>query len=131
MNFASYLFSAVTFPILEEYVPNIHIRVDLVGENLRKNISGDLDPTAPKRPAFATGQIQISVPPLLRQFVVAVKPVDELLEPGGETMVKVKVMDQQKKPASSVEVALLVVDESVLAIRWENCNLVAQVLLTT
>jgi hypothetical protein len=49
---------------LEEYVPNIHIRVDLVGEAPRLNIKKEEDLEAPKRPAFASGQIQIVIPPV-------------------------------------------------------------------
>jgi hypothetical protein len=45
-----------------------------------------------------------------------VKPFDSLLEPGGETSVKVKVYDSNNTPVPGAEVALIVVDESVLAL---------------
>jgi hypothetical protein len=48
---------------------------------------------------------------------LVVKPVDKFLEPGGETTVKIRVKDWNNKSIANAEVALLVVDESVLAVR--------------
>lgn len=39
-----------------------------------------------------------------------------MIEPGGETSVKVKVYDSNNAPIAGAEVALIVVDESVLAL---------------
>ncbi len=44
------------------------------------------------------------------------KPAEEKIEPGGETMVSVIAKDAQGRPINKGEIALLVVDESVLAL---------------
>lgn len=49
------------------------------------------DPKAPKVPAFATGSIDLRVPPQKYQLRVKVLPEEDVLEPGGETTVTVKV----------------------------------------
>lgn len=46
-----------------------------------------------------------------------VGPEEEVIEPGGETIVHIQVNDFTKKPLQNAEVVLLVVDESVLALR--------------
>jgi hypothetical protein len=56
--------AVVSIPIMAEYVPNIFIRVDVVGSDLRLNTKGVKDEKAPKRPAYATGQITLKVPPV-------------------------------------------------------------------
>jgi alpha-2-macroglobulin len=103
-------------PIKEEYLPNIHVQVDLVGASSRPDNEGKPDPKLPKRPAFASGTINLSIPPATRKLTVAATPRDKELEPGGETTVDVELRDAAGKPAQNAEVALVVVDESVLAL---------------
>jgi len=103
-------------PIKEEYLPNIHVQVDLVGASSRPDDEGKPDPKLPKRPAFASGTINLSIPPMTRKLTVAATPRDKELEPGGETTVDVELLDAAGKPAQNAEVALVVVDESVLAL---------------
>ncbi|MBO0857103.1 MAG: Ig-like domain-containing protein [Chloracidobacterium sp.] len=103
-------------PIKEEYLPNIHVQVDLVGASSRTDDEGKPDPNLQKRPAFASGTINLSIPPETRKLTVAVTPRDKELEPGGETMVDVELRDSAGKPAQNAEVALVVADESVLAL---------------
>src|SRR5688572_31268637 len=45
------------------------------------------------RSAFASGQLNLSVPPLARRLQVTATPRDKALEPGGETSVSVEVKD--------------------------------------
>src|SRR5262249_447703 len=73
-------------------------------------------PKLPKRPAFASGTINLSIPPATRKLTIAATPRDKELEPGGETTVDVELRDASGKPARNAEVALVVVDESVLAL---------------
>lgn len=61
--------AVVSIPILAEYVPNIFIRVDVVGSDLRLNTKSQRDEKAPKRPAYATGQITLKVPPVISYFL--------------------------------------------------------------
>ncbi|HEY8459215.1 MAG TPA: hypothetical protein VIM99_02485, partial [Blastocatellia bacterium] len=103
-------------PIKEEYLPNIHLQVDLVGASSRPDGEGKPDPNLPKRPAFASGTINLSIPPATRKLTVAATPRDKALEPGGETTVDVELRDAAGKPAQNAEVALVVVDEAVLAL---------------
>jgi alpha-2-macroglobulin len=103
-------------PIKEEYLPNIHVQVDLVGASSRPDDEGKPDPKLPKRPAFASGTINLPIPPATRKLTVAATPRDKELEPGGETTVDVELRDAAGIPAQNAEVALVVVDESVLAL---------------
>ncbi len=108
-------------PLEEKYLPNIHAQVDLVGASERNpevSSSADSDvriPTA-KRPAFAAGNINLAISTESRELTVSAEPEDKTLVPGGETKVKVEVKDYLGKPVSNSEVAVVVVDESVLAL---------------
>ncbi|HMB29084.1 MAG TPA: alpha-2-macroglobulin family protein, partial [Blastocatellia bacterium] len=113
MNSASH---TLKIPIKEEYLPNIHVQVDLVGASSRPDDEGKPDPKLPKRPAFASGTINLPIPPATRKLTVAATPRDKEIEPGGETTVDVELRDAAGKPAQNAEVALVVVDESVLAL---------------
>lgn len=89
------------------------------------------DPLAPRRPAMARGFCELIVDLDSRKLDLQVLPEDDKLEPvsteyinvitqGGETVVEVRVSDFMKKNAikeGEAEVALVVVDESVLALR--------------
>ncbi|MDT5158258.1 MAG: alpha-2-macroglobulin [Acidobacteriota bacterium] len=103
-------------PIEDAFTPNIHVQVDLVGASARTNDKGETDEKLPKRPAFASGEINLSVPPLARRLQVTATPRDKALEPGGETTVGVEVKDAAGRPVEGSELAVVVVDESVLAL---------------
>jgi uncharacterized protein YfaS (alpha-2-macroglobulin family) len=103
-------------PITEEHLPNIHLQVDLVGASSRTDEAGKPDAKLGKRPAFASGSLNLSVPPKSRKLIVAATPRDHVLEPGSETTVDVEVRDAAGRPAQNGEIALVVVDESVLAL---------------
>ncbi len=113
MNSASH---TLKIPIKEEFLPNLHVQVDLVGSSPRTDDEGKPDPKLPKRPAFASGTINLSIPATTRKLMVATTPRDKELEPGGETTVDVELRDAAGQPVLSAEVALVVVDESVLAL---------------
>ncbi len=103
-------------PISEEYLPNIHVQVDLAGASARTDSEGKPDAKLPKRPAFASGTINLSIPATKRKLMVATMPRDKELEPGSETTVDVELRDAAGKTVPGGEVALVVVDESVLAL---------------
>src|SRR4029078_7044013 len=65
---------------------------------------------------FASGEINLSIPPLSRKLNVSVTPRDKTLEPAARTTVDVEVKDASGKAIASSEVAVVVVDESVLAL---------------
>ena len=103
-------------PVEEAYTPNVFVQVDLVGAAARADDKGEADEKLPKRPAFATGSLSLSVPPLARKLLVTATPRDKALEPGAETTVAVEVKDAAGRPVEGGELAVVVVDESVLAL---------------
>lgn len=101
-------------PIEQGWAPNVHVRVDLLGEIAR-------DPEekiakSPKKPAFASGTLKLSIPPFDRRLAITATPRDKSLEPGGETSVGIEVKDVSGAPVAGGEVAVVVVDEAVLAL---------------
>ncbi len=103
-------------PLDEKYLPNIHAQVDLVGAAERQNDKGEADPKLSKRPAFASGNINLAISTASRRLTVSSEPVDKTLAPGGETKVNVAVKDHRGEPVANSEVAVVIVDESVLAL---------------
>lgn len=114
------------FAIEEGWLPNIHVQVDLVGAAERATdatITATPQPKAggstafpTKRPAFASGNISLSIPPLSRTLKVTATPLKTTLVPGGLASVTVKVQDAAGKPVAGCEIALVAVDESVLSL---------------
>ncbi|MGH9903575.1 MAG: alpha-2-macroglobulin family protein, partial [Pyrinomonadaceae bacterium] len=92
------------------------VQVDLVGSAARTDDQGKTVENLPKRPAFAKGALNLSVPPLSRRLQVAATPRDKALEPGGETIVNVEVRDAAGRPVAGSEMAVVVVDEAILAL---------------
>ena len=103
-------------PIEDANIPNLYVQVDLVGSAPRLNAAGEPDESLPPRPAFASGQLNLSIPPLSRTLAVTAVPRDAKIEPGGETSVDVTVVDADGDPVSNAEVAVIVVDEAILAL---------------
>ncbi|MBN8724801.1 MAG: Ig-like domain-containing protein [Acidobacteria bacterium] len=107
----------IKVPIEEGYLPNVHLQVDLVGEAERaKPTDGNPDAMLPKRPAFAVGQLNLSIPPISRTLTVNAKPQKSAIEPGGETIIDLNLLDSANKPVQNGEVALFLVDEAILAL---------------
>ncbi|MEP6894720.1 MAG: alpha-2-macroglobulin family protein, partial [Chloroflexota bacterium] len=77
---------------------------------------GELLANVPPRPAYATGQLNLSIPPLQRTLSLEVTPDQNKLEPGGETNLTVVVKDANGVPVSDTELAVVVVDEAILAL---------------
>ncbi|HKS27522.1 MAG TPA: Ig-like domain-containing protein [Pyrinomonadaceae bacterium] len=103
-------------PIEEGFTPNVYAQVDLVGAATRTTDSGEPLEKLPKRPAYASGTLNLSIPPVNRRLSVEASPRDRALEPGAQTLVTVQVKDAQGRPVQGSEVAVVVVDESVLAL---------------
>jgi uncharacterized protein YfaS (alpha-2-macroglobulin family) len=108
--------TTLKIPLAESYTPNLIVQVDLVGAATRVNDEGQPNEKLPKRPAFAKGELNLSIPPLARKLSVTATPREKALEPGGETRVDVTVQDAGGRPVANSEVAVVVVDESVLAL---------------
>ncbi|CAN5384668.1 hypothetical protein BH11MYX1_BH11MYX1_49690 [soil metagenome] len=106
----------ITVPIEDGMTPNISVQVDLVGAAARLDDHGDPDPKLPKRPAYAVGSINLAVPPKQRTLQVKVTPRAAKVAPGQADQLDVEVRDAQGKPVASSEVAIIAVDEAVLAL---------------
>jgi uncharacterized protein YfaS (alpha-2-macroglobulin family) len=106
----------LSIPIEDKYIPNINIEVDLVGSAPRTNDLGEAIPNAPPRPAYATGQLNVKIPPLQRTLALEVTPAAKELEPGQETTIDVVVKAANGQPVPGAEVAVVVVDEAILAL---------------
>ena len=104
------------FPILEDYYPNIHFRVDLAGATERRDEAGQIIPGRRPRPALAAGSLDLPVPPVTRALTVHINPEQTALKPGGRTEIGILVKDSTGTPVPGAETALLVVDEAVLAL---------------
>jgi uncharacterized protein YfaS (alpha-2-macroglobulin family) len=102
--------------IKEWYMPSVQVQVDVVGSAPRLDNKGEEEKTLPRRPAYANGSISLSVPALSRALTVTVTPRNKRIVPGGSTTIDIAVDDAQKKGVSGAEVALVVVDEAVLAL---------------
>lgn len=108
--------AVVEVPILDGHVPNLTVRVDMNGSSVRTDDNGVARDDLPSRPAYATGQIDLPVPPVTRTLDVEVTPADAALEPGDETSVTVRVTDAAGDAVDGADVALVVVDEAVLSL---------------
>ena len=109
---------SITLEVLieEKHIPNLNIQVDLVGSAPRSDDRGEVIPEAPPRPAYASGQLNLSIPPLQRTLSLEVTPGEKELEPGGETTIEVVLKDANGRPVSGAELAVVVVDEAILAL---------------
>jgi alpha-2-macroglobulin len=103
-------------PIEEAWTPNVHVQVDLVGAAARTTDSGEPDAKLPRRPAFATGELNLSIPPRQRTLSLTATPRDKALQPGGQTVLDVSLHDAAGRAVAGGEVAVVVVDEAVLSL---------------
>ncbi|HWB82002.1 MAG TPA: alpha-2-macroglobulin family protein, partial [Nannocystaceae bacterium] len=108
--------TVVEVKITEPMTPMMHVQVDLAGAAPRRNDDGKLDKKLPKRVAFASGNVSLSIPPRARTLALKVAPAVGKIEPGGKTTIAVDVKDSSGKAVGDAEVALVVVDEAVLAL---------------
>ncbi len=103
-------------PIEDAWTPNVHVQVDLVGAEAR-NTEVQIEAGKERRkPAFASGEINLSIPPLSRKLNVIAEAREKTLEPASKTVVDVEVKDAAGKAVGGSEIAVVVVDESVLAL---------------
>ncbi len=118
--------TTLKFKLDEAYLPNIYAQVDLVGSAPRMKDdgtpaslpanSGRQGAGVPNRPAFASGNINLSISTESRKLTITADPKDTTLAPGGETKVDIVVKDHRGEPVANSEVAVVIVDESVLAL---------------
>lgn len=97
-------------------VPNVYVQVDLVGSAPRTDAAGKKLKNALKRPAWASGQIMLKVPPVDQELQIEIQPQHPALKPGQKTYVDLQVNDASGAPAKGAHVALIAVDEAILAL---------------
>jgi uncharacterized protein YfaS (alpha-2-macroglobulin family) len=103
-------------PITDGFTPNLTVQVDLVGAAARVDDDGKPDAALPKRPAYASGSIELKIPPRRRTLSVAITPASAKVGPGEKTRLAVLVEDAAGKPVEGAEVAVMAVDEAVLSL---------------
>ncbi len=103
-------------PIEEAHIPNLNLQVDVVGSAPRLDNQGEVLPDVPRRPAFAAGTLNLNIPPLKRTLNVQADPLEKELEPGGETEISIRLKDANGEPVAGAELAVVVVDEAILAL---------------
>src|SRR5690606_37105224 len=65
---------------------------------------------------FASGEVSLSVPPTDRSLSIELRPSPTHVDPGAKTTVSLLVKDARGNPVPRANLALVVVDESVLAL---------------
>jgi uncharacterized protein YfaS (alpha-2-macroglobulin family) len=108
--------STLRVPIDGAWAPNVHVQVDVVGASPRVNESGDADPGLPKRPAFAAGSLDLPVAPVQATLTVTATPREAVLRPAAEATIDLAVADSSDEAPGPVDVAVIVIDEAVLAL---------------
>ncbi len=122
----------VKVPVDEDFVSGASVEVELVGnkpvndpdEKIDNNNKNDARASSNKSdasanetmPAYAIGYVNLAVPPKHHALRISVTPAESKLQPGGETSVNLLVKNSKDNPVSGSEVAVAVVDESVLAL---------------
>ncbi len=103
-------------PITDHDIPGLGATIEVVGATPRTADDGTALPDAALRPAYATGQVTISISTASRALTVTATPKDPNAAPGTATSVDVTVTDSTGKPVAGGELAVVVVDEAVLAL---------------
>ncbi len=106
----------LSVPITDAQIPNINVQVDAVGAAPRVDDSGVPVEGAPARPAYATANLNLSIPPYSRTLSVDATLADDEIEPGGSTSLDLLLKDADGNPVADAELAVVVVDESILAL---------------
>ena len=109
--------TSLDIPIESAHIPDLVVQVDLVGSAPRVSDDGVTPlPNVPARPAYASGLLTLSIPPVERTLSVQVSPEQAKVQPGAQTSVSVLVRDASGQPVPNAEVSVVVVDESILAL---------------
>lgn len=108
--------AVLEIPISDDYVPELTVQVEIVATTPRTADDGRILADIADRPAFASGQIRLRVPPARRTLRVVATPASSVAQPGASTSVAVEVTDANGEPVENADVLLVVVDEAVLAL---------------
>lgn len=106
--------TTIELPIEPAHVANIHVLVDRVGKR-RRTATARPQPL----PEEASVELELPVDVESARLEMTARPLAPLVEPGAEATFEVDVR-HAGRPAASAEVALLVVDEAVLALASQH-----------
>jgi uncharacterized protein YfaS (alpha-2-macroglobulin family) len=108
--------TTLNIPIKNTHMPNLRVQVDVVGSQPRLGPDGEEDESLPRRPAYGSGGITLKIPPHQRELSLTVNPENDRVSPAANTSVDVEVRDAAGKPVKDAEIAVVVVDEAILAL---------------
>ncbi|MFU8832500.1 MAG: alpha-2-macroglobulin family protein, partial [Wenzhouxiangella sp.] len=97
-----------------DWLPNIQAHVTLVGTSTRGDDENSR--TLPPRPAIAVGTHDFAISTAQRALEVRINPASVGLTPGESTDIDLEVLDAAGDPVAGAEIALVVVDEAILAL---------------
>jgi uncharacterized protein YfaS (alpha-2-macroglobulin family) len=106
----------IELPVEASYAPDVRVTARVVGaEAASEGNDAPKDSNGTTRPAEASTTFNLSVSPDVHRLSVEVSPTREAVAPGAKTSAVVSVRDSSDQPVEGAEVALAVVDTSVLA----------------
>jgi hypothetical protein len=95
-------------PVVEDYIPNLYVHVDLVAA--ADGAAGVIDPDQ-----RAEGDVNLSIPPRARTLALSAVPRAKELQPGEETIVDIDLQDAAGRPVHHRDVVVAGVDEAGVA----------------
>ena len=108
--------AVVPVAVADRDIPGLDVAIEVVGATPRTADDGTALPGATPRPAFATGSLTLPISTASRALTVAVEPQATDVVPGGATSVDVTVTSSAGAPVEGSQLAVVVVDEAVLAL---------------
>ena len=108
--------ATLKIPLEEAFLPNLHLTVEAVGQEPRSDGQGNKVVGAPPQPAQARGSLNLAISTESRKIQVEVAAAQPKSSPGERNALKLKLKDAAGQPLAQAEVAVLVVDEAVLAL---------------
>lgn len=108
--------AVLTVPVTEADLPTLTLGFEVVGSTPRIAADGTPLEGVPDRPAYAVGGLTLPVSLASRTLAVTATPRDAQVLPGGSTTIDLKVADATGAPVQGAELAVVVVDEAVLAL---------------
>ena len=108
--------AVVKVPIAASYTRGLTVQMVLAGQAPRLRDDGSTDAKLPPRPAFATATLPLHVDPVEQRLTVSAAARQRVTEPGATGTVDVSVKGADGSPVAGADVAVVVVDESVLSL---------------
>lgn len=98
---------SIKIPVTKDYYPNFSVEAYITG----------------KDSSYASGTLELKVPPRARTLALQAVAAEKDLSPGGETSINIDLKGSDGKPVKNAQVALAVADDAVLALagyKWPD-----------